>query len=45
MGTKILFVYGEARSIGCDCTHEEKTVFLGLLKMVAMETSHTLLRL
>ena len=29
MGAKILFKYGEARSIGCDCTHEEKTVFLG----------------
>ena len=29
MGTKILFKYGEARSIECDCTHEEKKVFLG----------------
>ena len=29
MGTKILFKYSEARSIECDCTHEEKKVFLG----------------
>ena len=28
-GTKILFKYGEQRSIGCDCTYEEKTIFLG----------------
>ena len=28
-GTKILFKYGEERSIGCDCTYEEKTIFLG----------------
>ena len=27
--TKILFKYGEQRSIGCDCTYEEKTIFLG----------------
>ena len=29
METKILFKYGEARSIGCNYTREEKTVFLG----------------
>ena len=28
-GTKILFKYGEERSIGCDCTYEEKRIFLG----------------
>ena len=28
-GTKILFKYGEERSIVCDCTYEEKTIFLG----------------
>ena len=27
-GTKILFKYGEERSIGCDCTYEEKRIFL-----------------
>ena len=27
-GTKILFKYGEERLIGCDCTYEEKTIFL-----------------
>ena len=26
-GTKILFKYGKERSIGCDCTYEEKTIF------------------
>ena len=27
-GTKILFKYGEERSIECDCTYEGKTIFL-----------------
>ena len=28
-GAKIVFKYGEERSIVCDCTYEEKTIFLG----------------
>ena len=36
-GTKILFKYGEARSIGCDCTYEEKTVFLGFTQIGCYE--------
>ena len=42
-GTK-KFKYGEEKSILCDCTHEKQTLFKVLLTMVAMATSHTLLR-
>ena len=43
-GTK-MFKYGEETSIICECTNEEKMNREGYLpKMVAMATSHTLLR-
>ena len=41
-GPKRLFKVGEKRPIVCYGTHEQK--MKGLLKMVAMATSHSLLR-